>query len=516
MAQFYTLDEAAVRLGMPADEFKRRLKTETAFTALRPFRDGPTVRFRAVDIDELARTLGAASDPGFPLGPVGADPAESSDDLIFSLPADPAPRPMPKTARLNPPEPLALADDGDDIFSAGGPKQSGSDSDVRLDLSPAPARAYDPNATLPTEEIDLDLAGPGSAVIKASGLTGKLGPKSMSNKPGVGKIPGPAASPTPAKDDSSSEFELSVDPDHDSFEFQLSGDSSDEVDLGGTGLAGENKGGQSGINLGKPSDSGVSLEKRNKPPKTGPLGKAAVPADSDSDIDFELSLDPPGAQSTLAGQGRGKKPAKPPGPADSDSEFELTLDSNSGVADGVASSLAPHADGSVGDGDMFETDFELPAMDDESGADLVAVDPDASEEFEVAMDEEVELVEDEGDAVMVVDEDADLEAVDEDDAEAVTPKRRSRNTSAAGRDLADLDDDDDYGRAATPAAVVAAPARWGALPAVVLLMTLPFVFIGALSSYEVMKGMLGYHQSNAPSNTLVRGIAGALGEKVAD
>lgn len=512
MAQFYTLDEAAQRLGMPADEFKRRLKTETAFTAIRPFRDGPTLRFRAADIDELARTLGAASDPGFPLGPVGADPAESADDVIYSTPPGPVPGLKPKSARLNPPEPLVIvaddSEDGDDIFSAAATKKADADSNARLDSGPAGARAYDPNAALPTEEIDLDLAGAGSAVIKGSGLSGKLGSKS-GPKPSMsdsGKIPGPTAAKPPVKDDSSSEFELSVDPEQDSFEFQLSGDSSDEVDLGG-GMGGENKGGQSGINLGKPSDSGVSLEKRKKPPKTGPFGKAG-PADDDSDIDFELSLDPPGPSGSRSGLG--KKAAKPAGPADSDSEFELTLDSNSGVVDGVASSLAPNADGSVGDGDMFETDFELPVVDEESGADLVAVDPDASEEFEVALDEEVELVEDEGDAVMVVDEEVD--AADEEAADALPSRRRS----AASRDLADLDDDD-YDRPAVPApAAVAAPARWGALPAVVLLLTLPFVFIGALSSFEVMKGMLGYHQSNAPSNSLVRGIAGALGKKPAD
>ena len=60
-AQFITLDEAAKRLGIPIDEFKRRLKTE--WTHLVPMRDGPTLRFRDNQIDELGRQLGAASDP---------------------------------------------------------------------------------------------------------------------------------------------------------------------------------------------------------------------------------------------------------------------------------------------------------------------------------------------------------------------------------------------------------------------------------------------------------------------
>ena len=68
MAQTYTLEEAALRLGITADEMKRRLKED--WKTLRSFRDGPTLRFRAADIDELARSLGAASDPGLQLAPM--------------------------------------------------------------------------------------------------------------------------------------------------------------------------------------------------------------------------------------------------------------------------------------------------------------------------------------------------------------------------------------------------------------------------------------------------------------
>ena len=66
MAQTYTLDEAAKRIGVPLDEFKRRIKDD--WKTLRSFRDGSTLRFRSSDIDELARSLGEASDPGLQLG----------------------------------------------------------------------------------------------------------------------------------------------------------------------------------------------------------------------------------------------------------------------------------------------------------------------------------------------------------------------------------------------------------------------------------------------------------------
>src|SRR5262245_26080555 len=88
MAQFYTLDEAATRLGITAEEFKRRLKLE--WTSIRPFRDGATLRFRAADIDELARSLGAASDPGLQPGPVGSPPVEEgSSEFDFSTSSPP-------------------------------------------------------------------------------------------------------------------------------------------------------------------------------------------------------------------------------------------------------------------------------------------------------------------------------------------------------------------------------------------------------------------------------------------
>ena len=83
----------------------------------------------------------------------------------------------------------------------------------------------------------------------------------------------------------------------------MSGDSSEEVDLGG--FAPKSKAGQSGINLTKPSDSGVSLEKKG--PKTGPLNRGSAPSDDDSD-EFELSLDTSSPSSRKLGPKTGPLP----------------------------------------------------------------------------------------------------------------------------------------------------------------------------------------------------------------
>ena len=250
----------------------------------------------------------------------------------------------------------------------------------------------------------------------------------------------------------------------------------------------ENKGGHSGINLAKPSDSGPSLEKRQGP-KTGPLPKKGKGKDSDSDIDFELSLDGPSKPMSGA-VGRTTGP-------DSDSEFELTLDDNSGVADALADSY--QTDDEDAKSDIFETDFELPAMDDESASEVVTVGSETDLEevdFESLDDDsasQVVLVDD--DLEPVLDDDA-MSGVDLDDGASASQALRGARHGLV----------DDYDTMPSQM-VVASPAKWGALPAVVLFMTLPLMFIGTLMSYEVVRGMWGYQQPTRPGNLLVRSLA---------
>lgn len=445
MAQFYTLDEAAQRLSIPVDEFKRRTKTE--WTSLRPFRDGATLRYRAADIDELARALGAASDPGLPLGPVGSSLGDSSEEM--ALTAD---------------SPIDFGPDGDradDIFTlapgADSARSSGAkppgDSDVRLDMSPKSGKL----GRKPTSDVSLDPP-------KEPSSTKLTAPKSGSRQTGgsgSGRIPSPAAVP-PADSDSSSEFELRLDADSDSFELPMEGDA---VDLGVKPKP--NKGPQSGINLGKPTDSGVSLEKQD-----------------DSDMDFELSLDAPSPASGKLGPRTG--PIRRDPGVDSSSEFELTLDDSSSAE----SFIATAREEAEAKGDIFETDFDLPAVD-ESGSEVVAVDADDDGfEVDVASDEVASVTSD--DAV----------EVEEDDAPAASPRRALR-------------DDDDYASAATRTVVATAP-PWGPLPAAVLLPCLVILFLGSLMSFEAVRGMWGYHQPSRPAGSLVRGVAETIGTKVAD
>lgn len=491
MAQTYTLDEAAHRLGIPAEEFKRRLRDE--WKSVRSFRDGATLRFRAVDIDELARTLGQASDPGLPLGD-SVPLSDSSEELALTPPTSkPAPKSGPKSSPKSggsKEQPLLLGDDSDDIFALpinGGPKskpKSGGkgDSDVRLDSTP---KRSDMGGNQPTEEIELDLP-PASGVGLGKSSAKLTAPKSSGR---ANKIPGPTEG---GGDDGSSEFELSLDSDSDSFELQLNNDSSEESALGGD--LPTSGGAQSGINLGKPSDSGVNLEKKgSKPP----------PTMDDSDGDFELSLDPP------AGTGGPKsKPIPTAGPEEGSSEFELTLD------DSDSESMNQLASEVQQSGDIFETDFELPQLsEDESGSEVLQVDAADTDlensDFDLAIDPADAPADEESASQVVLMDDEPL-AVDEEpvaleEEEPMVVDEEEEATSTRRGPV----------RTEVVEKVIAPPPpKWGLVPFLALAPTFFVVVLGALMAFEVVRGMAGYQQPTA--SPIVRGVAGIFGMKTGD
>src|SRR5262245_28259221 len=148
MAQTYTLEEAADKLNLSVEEFKRRLRSE--WTQIRSFRDGATLRFRANEIDELARSYG--------LGSSDEIPATGQTDYPTQAQSSVAP------------------DDSDETFTlAPGSSASGKlkpDSDVRLEKSSGSRKpAADDEESILTEELEVPGAG-GSG--KLSGKSGKL------------------------------------------------------------------------------------------------------------------------------------------------------------------------------------------------------------------------------------------------------------------------------------------------------------------------------------------------------
>jgi hypothetical protein len=537
-ATHLTLEEAAERLGLSPEEFKKRLKTHPAFKTLVPIRDGSTLRFKSAAIEELARELGAGSNPENPALPVAEHHPPESEDFRVHL----------GDSEMGDDAPLRLADSEDVEFSLStdepsrpaGPKsgkspKSDSDSDVRLDGGKKKEKGDKGAETVPTEEISIDFSGPGSATIKG-GSSAKLSAPKSSGKLTSDSGKSLSKPGAPGTGDSS-EFELSLDADSDDFELKLNTEASDEVELGnmpkGSDSASGRRGGESGILSRKPADSGISLEKGKggKPASDSGKGhsKPATPSeDSDSDVDFELTLDSSAAVSGTKLGAKGKKPKD-----DSDSEFELTLDDSGG------SSLEQEALSEAAEkGDIFETDFEIPPMD-ESGSEAVALETSDTDleksDFDVALEDsdagteesgsEVVLLEDEDEAPKakkgkpakkaVADDDdgdvdlADVEEADEEDASV------SKALKGAKKRRDDDEDEEEEAAAAVPAGAYR-PVPWGVFPAIFLMPAVLFVLIGSIMAYEQLQTMWGYQQPTKPTAPLTKWVAGTFDMELKD
>jgi hypothetical protein len=446
-----------------------------------------------------------------------------------------------------------------------------SDSDIHLEEAEPPPRVDEgSDESLVTEEIDLDaeerkaeeaarskgkkkrptLAPPSPPTISPFELS-----ESDLNLPPAGK----AASPASAED--SSDFELTpaaaesspIEPSSD--ELARVAPSDEEVSLGEVTAGGA---GSSGINVSEPADSGISLEGNGSSDSVemelsaGDAEASAEPApaaeeesssefelsledsggeqpaassESSSDSEFELSLeDSSGEQSavqsdsssesefelSLEDSATGAAPAA--AEPDSDSEFELTLDDSGGLVP-----LEKDAEGQ----DIFETDFEVPALDDESGSEAVALD-DAdtdleSSEFDLALgDEDVADDAESGSQVVA------LEDEDAADSAARTMARRGKRRAPVGVEEGEVDElleADEREEAAaevgegeeetvSPRLAAAAPAApWGALPAVFLLPCVVVLLIAGLMGYELIHGMWGYQQPSKVSGFLTDEVA---------
>jgi len=544
--QMITLEEAAEKLGISPEEMKKRLKTDPDFKRLSQIRDGSTVRFKASAIEELARQLGMASEQDLPLAGVNEEPGsddfkvkgdkkkqkkaddsspldfDSSEDDVFSLADEPKPAAPKSSGKLMPPKAPKSTPKMSDSSSGS------SDSDVRLDGDKSRKGKRD-EGSVPTEEISLDFSGPGSAVIKGGSSAKLSAPKSQSSAKLAASDSGKTKPPP-----DSSEFELSLDADSDDFEMQMNPDGGDEVDLGSLPKekgpsASSGRAGKSGINLSAPADDGIVLEKKEDEAKKGDKDGSS----SDSEPDFELSLDSSAvASSTKLGAPKSGKLVLD---ADSDSEFELTLDDTGGSSLEHAALDSAESDESGDKGDIFETDFEIPPMPDESGSEAVALESDTDlEKSDFVTDESSDVVTDdlsESEVVLLGDEDeaapsgksstklkgkgktkkqestddADVDVEVETDDEDASASKVLKGVK--GKRLGD-EDEDDAGAVPAGATVVDRPTKsWGVLPTLFLAPTLLVVLVGALMGYEMLNTMWGYQQPRKPAAPIIRGIA---------
>jgi hypothetical protein len=429
--QYYTLDDASKKLGLGVDEFRKRLATE--WKTLRRFPDGATLRFQARDIDELARKIGRSSDPDLQVGEAPLSLAEE---------------PGPAITKKKPDETLFLPTESDDDFvplavddGSAKPTKTGSDSDVKLEKTAGGTVRPVAGGDEPTEMINVP-----KAPLKSFDLRADEGKK---------------------KTRVTSEFELSLNAGDDDFNLDLN-DDSDEIQIGKSARKGA-RGPDSGINLADPADSGISLEKDSS--------------------EFELSLEPDavGPKTPMAKSGPKTPPVKggpkttPPVAAvssgDADSEFELSLDDGSDPNAAVVDS---------GDQkDIFETDFELPAIDDSSSEEAAT----GSEEsdFDLSIDDDSSAGEDSASEVVAIEE----EAVEE-DLEPIVDETEAEPVRAM--------------------AAPAAPVEWGPLPVIALIPCTFVMFFVGLMGFELLNSMWGFSSPNRGAGPIVKMVAGLFGE----
>jgi excisionase family DNA binding protein len=558
MAQgFYTLDEAAAQLGVSTDQIDQLVREKK----LERLNAGGTWRFRAKDVDALAHDMGIGGPASskkisvlklapddaldFDLTPGGGSQVGLGDPPSSSMKSKPSPASRPPSTgtggsggdsdlRLvleNGSFEFDLTVDSDPRLDAGGASsgrlkpEGGSsgrltpknDSQVRLDFDgptlgndslrlagkpDSDARLHEAGAPLEensvrTEEIDLD-AEIRQNELESQARKTKVGPQggqktsvSDAKRPNT-QIPDPGSSgllPTTSPFELSeadidlgssdsgtgasglggSEFELTLAPEDD---VELSID--EDIDLGASPSKSDlnsNRSELSGINLHTPADSGMEIA-----------------SDASDEVDFELTLDDGPGTSSGGASGPKTLRGKLSDLTSDASEFELTMDEGEKGGD---------------DKDIFETDFELPALDEDSASQAVALeegDTDLeSSDFDLAVD---------------LDEDAasESQAVALDGDSLDTPQRGKtkvapRSGASNFEDVDKLSDEEFDEEEVESAAVAAAPTEWGIFPIVMMIPCVIIMMMAGLMSYEILHGMGGYHQTTKPSGLLVRAWA---------
>ena len=401
--------------------------------------------------------------------------------------------------------------------------------------------------TSPFELSDSDLELPSELKSKASKLS-KLSKLSRLSK--VSQMEKP--------DEDSSNFELDAPPKHetdfdlvpgadgsvllegDNNDFSLEvSDDSDQVVHKGDSARLTSSG--SGISLNNPVDAGISLEGAGDEDagdfdlsleaEDTPRPQESHPAD-DSDSEFELKVE------------KTPKPAKSKPVDDSDSEFELSLDGDDKPAaqastedsefeltlddSGAVAAIEEEAKPQVkskkkskvasDEQDIFDTDFEVPALDESDDA-AVADSELESSDFDLALDDSDLAAEDEsGSQVVALDEET--ATTDSDDSAVVDDiavEDESSDFSALDEDVqvddeeaVDVDADEEPAARGQRVTVVKEkilpPAPWGVMPVIFMLPCVIIMFLVGILGYELVQTSAGLK----PPGPLTQAIAGMI------
>lgn len=516
MAQFYSLEEAARILGMSADE----LKSKAQHREVRAFQDRGTWQFKRTDVDEMARKRGLGSDPDLSLSDLDLEIPPDSDDhpvnlsdyqirtgdatgsserdmLLDDLSVPPALTGSSSTIIGMKPTGKQPSDSDVKVVPDGG-SRGASDSDVRIAPSGRTGRPSDSDVTLVAEDTsDLPIPpkakppvfDPGETTLRPSPMLGSSGEVRAADGGEVDSDSDFELTPSSVIDalqpDSGSDFELTALDASDEFEAAPRSPSDSDVT---NALAPP-----SGVNLGKPTDSGINL-----------MG-GGFDLGSDDSIELApLEDDAPAPRAPA-------KPSKPtpkmdPGatalPIKDPGATALPIKSPGGAA-------SPARGG--GEKDIFEdTDFEVDALETRG--------EDRTMQLEATSDFDLEDSDSSISEVFAVDE----EDVDQNAATAMgsapafDDEEDSSEEDAAWDSLADE-------AASTPSAAVAPAARpvspmlasssqaeWGAPWVVALGITTLAMLLAAFVGMDLVSNLNEFRGDGPPSG-LVKAVAGLFG-----
>jgi len=506
--------------------------------------EGGDISFKA-PVDSDVKKMGASGPKSGPkssktgmAGPKSPKPGKGKSNEAATEQADSGVRLVPLDSDS---DVRIIGSDADDIRVPIGdqPPKGATDSDIRLEALVPPGRGPGQEGPL-TEEINLDeelkkdearrKAQQGQAPRRPRESSGTA-PKKTPFELAESEFDLPQADEEPPQQvqgkDSSSDFDLTPAGESSSpLELGSSDDFKLEVPEEGVALADDGKanlkGPHGGINLGRPADSGISLEqsgqassdsefeltleeepapKASKPATPKPASAKLVQAEDSDSSEFELSLD----------VDKGTAP-------DSDSEFELTLDDSGGLAP-----LEEQAEEQGQEKDIFETDLEVPALEEESSSEAVEVedhDTDLeSPDFELAIGEEDAVTELAGSDVAAVEDEESAE-----DLAATVPTKRAGKKPAKKPAATEVDDVGEFGDldeveeeagldeesvATGGAATVAVPqAPWGVFPVAVLFPCVIVLLLLGMMGFELVQTQQGYKPG-----LLTKTIAGLTGAK---
>ena len=533
MAQFYTLGEAARVLGMSPEE----LKSKAQHREIRAFLDGGSWRFRVVDIDELARRRGLGSDPELRLSDLEVPAAaggENLDDLDLSefqlgvakpdlanetmdlsaMSSSSGERPVSDSSAEQdilfddlsvPPSPVTgsssviigmqssgkLPSDSDVRLIPDNVKGS-SDSDVRLASSdPDLKQPSDSDVTLIKDDtadhqfLTPD-SGSGDTAIRSSPIVGSSAEVSASESDGDFELNPSSDLVDALQPDSGSDFELSALDTSDEFESIPLRPSDSDVTAADPNL--------SGINLSRPSDSGINLQ-----------GAGAYDLGHHDSIELApLSDDELKTHKSETGKSGKPAPAAKPGKA---------VPGKAGPAKAKPSLAAtPPPAVKKGEKDIFDdTDFEVdvPISEEDSSEDktvqLEAVsdfdleDSDSGSEVFAIDEEEVDQ-----NAATAMAPSAFAEEEDEDDGfeEAVSSEMATSWSADEGQPLGGPAPAMVISREATP--------EWGGVWVGLLCFTTVCLLFASFVAVDLMRNLYDFQDTPVASG-MVRSIASIFG-----